>query len=163
MENLEKTYSPKEFEDKIYKKWEEGEYFKAHINKGKKTYSIVFPPPNITGQLHMGHALDHTLQDILIRFKRMQGYDTLWQPGTDHASIATEVKVVDKIRAEEGKTKEELGREEFLKRAWEWKEEYGGRIVSQMKKLGDSCDWRRERFTMDEGCKGSRRIFRKTL
>ena len=152
MENLEKTYSPKEFEDKIYKKWEEGEYFKAHINKGKKTYSIVLPPPNITGQLHMGHALDHTLQDILIRFKRMQGYDTLWQPGTDHASIATEVKVVDKIRAEEGKTKEELGREEFLKRAWEWKEEYGGRIVSQMKKLGDSCDWRRERFTMDEGC-----------
>lgn len=154
--NLEKKYSPKDFEDKIYKKWEDGGYFKATINKEKKSqnkvYSIVLPPPNITGQLHMGHALDHTLQDILIRFKRMQGYDTLWQPGTDHASIATEVKVVEKIKKEEGKSKEELGRDEFLKRAWDWKEEFGGKIVEQMKKLGDSCDWSRERFTMDEGC-----------
>ena len=131
--NLEKKYSPKDFEDKIYKKWEDGGYFKATINKEKKVqnkvYSIVLPPPNITGQLHMGHALDHTLQDILIRFKRMQGYDTLWQPGTDHASIATEVKVVEKIKKEEGKSKEELGRDEFLKRAWDWKEEFGGKIV----------------------------------
>ena len=152
MENLEKKYTPKDFEDKIYKKWEEGGYFKAKMTNKDKSYCIVLPPPNITGQLHMGHALDHTLQDILIRFKRMQGYDTLWQPGTDHASIATEVKVVEKIKNEEGKSKEELGREEFLKRAWDWKEEFGGKIVEQMKKLGDSCDWSRERFTMDSGC-----------
>lgn len=152
MENLDKKYNPKEFEEKIYKKWEEGGYFKAKITNSGKKYSIVLPPPNITGQLHMGHALDHTLQDILIRVKRMQGYDTLWQPGTDHASIATEVKVVEKIKKEEGKTKEEIGREEFLRRAMQWKQEYGGRITSQMKKMGDSCDWSKERFTMDEGC-----------
>ena len=152
MQNLEKKYTPKDFEEKIYKKWEDGGYFKCKVTDTDKVYSIVLPPPNITGQLHMGHALDHTLQDILIRFKRMQGYDTLWQPGTDHASIATEVKVVEKIKKEEGKTKEEIGREEFLKRAWDWKEEFGGKIVEQMKKLGDSCDWSRERFTMDEGC-----------
>lgn len=152
MENLSKTYDPKSFEDRIYKSWDDGGYFKGKVDYNKKPYSIVLPPPNITGQLHMGHALDHTLQDVLIRWKRMQGYSTLWQPGTDHASIATEVKVVEKIKEDEGKTKEEIGREEFLKRAWDWKELYGGRIVSQMKKLGDSCDWSRERFTMDEGC-----------
>ena len=156
---LEKKYSPQDFEDKIYKKWEDGGYFKAKMTNPDKTYCIVLPPPNITGQLHMGHALDHTLQDILIRFKRMQGYDTLWQPGTDHASIATEVKVVEKIKNEEGKSKEEIGREEFLKRAWAWKEEFGGKIVSQMKKLGDSCDWSRERFTMDEGCNEAVNVF----
>ncbi len=121
-------------------------------NSGKPPYTIVLPPPNITGQLHMGHALDHTLQDILIRWKRMQGFESLWLPGTDHASIATEVRVLDKIREDEGITKEELGRERFLERAWDWKEEYGNRIVEQMKKLGNSCDWSRERFTMDEGC-----------
>ncbi len=128
------------------------EYFKAEANSGKPPYTIVLPPPNITGQLHMGHALDHTLQDILIRWKRMQGFESLWLPGTDHASIATEVRVLDKIREDEGITKEELGRERFLERAWDWKEEYGNRIVEQMKKLGNSCDWSRERFTMDEGC-----------
>lgn len=152
MANLSKTYQPKEFEKKIYEMWEEGEYFKPKRGKKGEAFSIVLPPPNITGQLHMGHALDHTLQDILIRYKRMQGYDTLWQPGTDHASIATEVKVVERIRQTLGKTKEEIGREEFLKHAWAWKEEFGDRIVEQMKKLGDSCDWSRERFTMDEGC-----------
>lgn len=152
MENLPKNYNPREFERKIYKEWEEGGYFKYKIDPSKDPYCIVLPPPNITGQLHMGHALDHTLQDILIRWKRMQGYNTLWQPGTDHASIATEVKVVERLREKEGLTKEEIGREEFLKRAWAWKEEFGGRIVEQMKQLGDSCDWSRERFTMDEGC-----------
>ena len=152
MSNIPKNYDPKEFEDRIYKMWEDGGYFKAKIDPSREPYSIVLPPPNITGQLHMGHALDHTLQDILIRWKRMQGYNTLWQPGTDHASIATEVKVVERVKEQEGLTKEELGREEFLKRAWAWKEEFGGRIVEQMKKLGDSCDWERERFTMDEGC-----------
>lgn len=152
MSNIPKNYDPKEFEDRIYKMWEDGGYFKAKIDTSREPYSIVLPPPNITGQLHMGHALDHTLQDILIRWKRMQGYNTLWQPGTDHASIATEVKVVERVKEKEGLTKEELGREEFLKRAWAWKEEFGGRIVEQMKKLGDSCDWERERFTMDEGC-----------
>lgn len=152
MSNIPKNYNPKEFEDRIYKMWEDGGYFKAKIDPSREPYSIVLPPPNITGQLHMGHALDHTLQDILIRWKRMQGYNTLWQPGTDHASIATEVKVVERVKEQEGLTKEELGREEFLKRAWAWKEEFGGRIVEQMKKLGDSCDWERERFTMDEGC-----------
>ncbi len=124
-------------------------YFHAEVDRSKKPFTIVMPPPNITGQLHMGHALDNTLQDILIRFKRMQGYNALWQPGTDHASIATEVKVTNKLK-EEGIDKEELGREGFLKRTWEWKEEYGGRIVSQLKKLGSSADWDRERFTMDE-------------
>ena len=152
MTNLPKNYDPKEFESRIYKQWEEGGYFKARMKAGQPSYSIVLPPPNITGQLHMGHALDHTLQDILIRWKRMQGFNTLWQPGTDHASIATEVKVVERIKEQEGLSKEELGRDEFLKRAWVWKEEFGGKIVEQMKKLGDSCDWERERFTMDEGC-----------
>lgn len=148
---LEKTYDPKQIEDKIYKTWEEKRYFHAEVDKDKKPFTIVMPPPNITGQLHMGHALDNTMQDILIRFKRMQGYSALWQPGTDHASIATEAKIVEKMK-EEGITKEEIGREEFLKRAWDWKKEYGGRIISQLKKLGSSCDWERERFTMDEGC-----------
>ncbi|MFC4804097.1 valine--tRNA ligase [Filifactor villosus] len=152
MANLSKTYQPKEFEKRIYEMWEQGGYFKARNDAKRETFTVVLPPPNITGQLHMGHALDHTLQDVLVRYKRMRGYDTLWQPGTDHASIATELKVAERIREQEGKTKEELGREEFLKRAWKWKEEFGDRIVEQMKKLGDSCDWERERFTMDEGC-----------
>ncbi len=151
-ENLATKYDPKEFEDKIYDQWQEKNYFRAEIDHDKEPFTIVLPPPNITGQLHMGHALDQTLQDILTRWKRMQGYSALWLPGSDHASIATEVKVVNKIYEEEGKTKEDIGREEFLKRAWEWKEEYGSRIVEQMKKLGNSCDWSRERFTMDEGC-----------
>ncbi len=149
---LNKTYNPKEFEDRIYHMWEENGCFKAVVDYAKKPFTIVMPPPNITGQLHMGHALDQTLQDVLTRFKRMQGFNALWLPGTDHASIATEVKVVEKIRQEEGKTKEEIGREEFLKRAWKWKDEYGGRITEQVRKLGNSCDWDRERFTMDEGC-----------
>lgn len=150
--NLAKNYNPKDFEDRIYQMWEENGSFKAEVNPDKKPFTIVMPPPNITGQLHMGHALDHTLQDVLTRFKRMQGYSALWLPGSDHASIATEVKVVQKIREDEGLEKEDLGREEFLKRAWAWKEEYGGRITRQCRKLGDSCDWSRERFTMDEGC-----------
>ena len=148
---MNKTYNPSEIEDRLYKKWMDKKYFHAEVDRSKKPFTIVMPPPNITGQLHMGHALDNTLQDILIRFKRMQGYNALWQPGTDHASIATEVKVTNKLK-EEGIDKEERGREGFLKRTWEWKEEYGGRIVSQLKKLGSSADWDRERFTMDEGC-----------
>ena len=148
---LEKNYNPSEIEGRIYDKWLEKKYFHAEPDKSKKPFTIVMPPPNITGQLHMGHALDNTLQDILIRFKRMQGYEALWVPGTDHASIATEVKVVEAI-AKEGLTKEELGREKFLDRVWDWKKEYGGRIVSQLKKMGSSADWDRERFTMDEGC-----------
>ncbi len=148
---LAKTYDPKGIEDKLYQKWLEKKYFHAEVDRSKKPFAIVMPPPNITGQLHMGHALDNTMQDILIRFKRMQGYNALWQPGTDHASIATEVKIIEAMRAE-GVTKEDLGREGFLERAWEWKKEYGGRIISQLKKLGSSCDWDRERFTMDEGC-----------
>ena len=148
---LAKTYDPKGIEDKLYQKWLEKKYFHAEVDRSKKPFTIVMPPPNITGQLHMGHALDNTMQDILIRFKRMQGYNALWQPGTDHASIATEVKIIEAMRAE-GVTKEDLGREGFLERAWEWKKEYGGRIISQLKKLGSSCDWDRERFTMDEGC-----------
>lgn len=148
---LEKVYNPKDVEDRIYQEWMDQNYFHAEANSEKEPYSIVIPPPNITGQLHMGHALDNTLQDILIRFKRMQGYETLWQPGTDHAAIATEVKIV-KALAKEGIDKVDLGREGFMKRAWEWKEEYGKRIVSQLKKLGTSCDWERERFTLDEGC-----------
>lgn len=147
---LSKTYEPKEVEERIYKNWMDNGYFKAEVDPNKKPFSIVMPPPNITGQLHMGHALDETLQDILTRWKRMQGYATLWLPGTDHASIATEAKVVEKLR-EEGTTKEELGREKFLEKVWEWKEKYGGRIAEQLKKLGSSCDWSRERFTMDEG------------
>ncbi|MEW9122607.1 MAG: valine--tRNA ligase [Thermotaleaceae bacterium] len=150
--DLDKTYNPQEFEKKIYDYWIEKKYFHAKVNEEKKPFSIVLPPPNITGQLHMGHALDHTLQDILIRWKRMQGYEALWLPGTDHASIATEVKVVEKIQKEEGLSKQEVGREGFLERAWSWKREYGGKIVEQMTKLGNSCDWERERFTMDEGC-----------
>ncbi|MDD4565801.1 MAG: valine--tRNA ligase [Eubacteriales bacterium] len=150
--NLAKTYNPKDFEDRIYEEWEKKRAFRAEREPDKKPFTIIMPPPNITGQLHMGHALDQTLQDVLTRLKRMQGYSALWLPGTDHASIATEVKVADKIRAEEGISKEELGREEFLKRAWEWKEVYGGKITKQARKLGNSCDWERERFTMDEGC-----------
>lgn len=148
---LAKTYNPKDIEDRLYQKWINKKYFHAEVDKKKKPFTIVIPPPNITGQLHMGHALDNTMQDILIRFKRMQGYNALWQPGTDHASIATEVKIIEQLK-KEGIEKEDLGREGFLKRAWEWKEEYGGRIISQLKKLGSSCDWDRERFTMDEGC-----------
>lgn len=150
--NLAKTYDPKDFEDRIYEMWEKSGAFKAERDPGKKPFTIVMPPPNITGQLHMGHALDQTLQDVLTRFKRLQGYSALWLPGSDHASIATEVKVVDRIREEEGLEKEDLGREEFLKRAWAWKREFGGKITKQCRKLGDSCDWSRERFTMDEGC-----------
>ncbi len=148
---LAKTYDPKGLEDRLYEKWLEKKYFHAEVDHSKKPFTIVIPPPNITGQLHMGHALDNTMQDILIRFKRMQGYNALWQPGTDHASIATEVKIIEKLK-EEGVDKWELGRERFLERAWDWKREYGGRIISQLKKLGSSCDWDRERFTMDEGC-----------
>lgn len=150
--NLAKNYNPKEFEERIYNTWEKNGCFKSNINKDKKSFTIVMPPPNITGQLHMGHALDDTLQDILIRWKRMDGFESLWIPGTDHASIATEVKVVDRIKQETGKTKYEVGREEFLRRAWEWKDEFGGKIVNQVKKLGASCDWDKERFTMDAGC-----------
>ena len=148
---LSKQYDPKEVEERIYKMWLNGRYFHAKCEENKPTYTIVIPPPNITGQLHMGHALDNTLQDILIRFKRMQGYDTLWVPGTDHASIATEAKIVEKMR-QEGLTKEDVGRDGFLERAWEWKKQYGGRIIEQLKKMGSSCDWERERFTLDEGC-----------
>ncbi len=148
---LAKNYDPKDIEDRLYSKWLEKKYFHAEVDETKKPFTIVIPPPNITGQLHMGHALDNTMQDILIRFKRMQGYNALWQPGTDHASIATEVKIIEKMK-EEGISKEDLGREGFLERAWDWKKEYGGRIISQLKKLGSSCDWDRERFTMDEGC-----------
>ena len=149
--NMSKTYSPKEFESKIYKEWMDKGYFKASPNSQKVPFTIVIPPPNITGQLHMGHALDESIQDSIIRFKRMQGYEALWLPGTDHASIATEVKIVDAMR-EEGLTKEQIGREEFLRRAWAWKEKYGGRIVEQLKCLGSSCDWSRLAFTMDEKC-----------
>ncbi len=148
---LAKTYDPKGIEDRLYQKWMDNKYFHAEVDHAKTPFTIVIPPPNITGQLHMGHALDNTMQDILIRFKRMQGYNALWQPGTDHASIATEVKIIEKLK-EEGIDKQELGREKFLERAWDWKREYGGRIINQLKKLGSSCDWDRERFTMDEGC-----------
>ena len=157
--DLAKQYDPKEVEDRTYKFWVDGDYFHAEVDDKKKPYTIVIPPPNITGQLHMGHALDNTLQDILIRFKRMQGYSTLWVPGTDHASIATEAKIVEKMR-EEGISKEDLGRDKFLERAWDWKKQYGGRIIEQLKKMGSSCDWKRERFTMDEGCnKAVREVF----
>lgn len=148
---LAKQYNPAEVEDRTYKFWCDNKYFHAEVDKTKKPYTIVIPPPNITGQLHMGHALDNTLQDILIRWRRMQGYDALWLPGTDHASIATEAKIVEAMR-KEGVTKEEIGRDEFLKRAWAWKDQYGSRIIEQLKKMGSSCDWDRERFTMDEGC-----------
>ncbi len=156
---LDKQYSPQNVEDRTYKFWCDHKYFHAEVNPNKKPYTIVIPPPNITGQLHMGHALDETLQDILIRWRRMEGYETLWLPGTDHASIATEAKIVEAMR-KEGITKEEIGREKFLERAWEWKAQYGGRIVEQLKKLGSSCDWDRERFTLDEGCsKAVREVF----
>ena len=148
---LAKTYDPSGIEDRLYQKWLDKKYFHAEVDHSKTPFTIVIPPPNITGQLHMGHALDNTMQDILIRYKRMQGYNALWQPGTDHASIATEVKIIQKLK-EEGIDKHDLGREKFLERAWEWKKEYGGRIIGQLKKLGSSCDWDRERFTMDEGC-----------
>ncbi len=150
MENMEKTYDPK-FEKRVYEKWMKNKCFEAHVDPDKEPFTIVMPPPNITGQLHMGHALNQTIQDILIRFKRMCGYEALWIPGTDHASIATEVKIVEKMK-EEGLSKEDVGRDGFLQRAWEWKEQYGGRIVEQMKGLGISCDWSREAFTMDENC-----------
>lgn len=150
MKNLEKTYDPKQFEDRIYKAWEDAEAFVARANSGKKPYTISMPPPNVTGVLHMGHAMNNTLQDIVIRWKRMSGYEALWVPGTDHASISTEAKVVEKVRAE-GTTKQELGREKFLEKAWEWTHEYGDNIVNQLKKLGVSCDWSRQRFTLDEG------------
>ena len=148
---LEKNYNPADIEQRLYDKWTNKKYFHAEVDRSKKPFTIVMPPPNITGQLHMGHALDNTIQDILIRTKRMQGYEALWVPGTDHASIATEAKIVEKMR-EEGITKEEIGRDKFLERAWEWKKQYGGRIVAQLKKIGSSCDWDRERFTMDDGC-----------
>ena len=157
--NLEKTYDPKDFEKRIYKEWEDNGCFKAYRDPDKKPFTIVMPPPNITGQLHMGHALDHTIQDVQIRWKRMQGFSTLWLPGSDHASIATEVKVVNKLKEEEGLTKDDVGREGFLERAWAWKEEYGGRITEQCRKLGDSCDWDRERFTMDEQCSKAVKAF----
>ena len=148
---LETTYDPGAIEERLYQKWLDNKYFHAEVDETKQPYTIVIPPPNITGKLHMGHALDETLQDILIRFKKMQGYNALWIPGTDHASIATEVKIINALK-EEGIEKEDLGREKFLERAWDWKEEYGGTIIEQMKKLGSSCDWDREKFTMDEGC-----------
>ena len=151
MKELAKQYDPSQVEDRIYQFWLDGGYFHTKADPDKKSYTIVMPPPNVTGQLHMGHAVDNTMQDILIRTKRMQGYAALWVPGTDHASIATEAKVVEAMRAE-GLTKEMVGRDGFLERAWAWKTKYGNRIVSQLKKLGSSCDWERERFTMDEGC-----------
>ncbi|MCH5321611.1 MAG: valine--tRNA ligase [Eubacterium sp.] len=156
---LAKQYDPKDVEDRTYKFWCDNKYFHAEVNPKKKPYTIVIPPPNITGQLHMGHALDNTLQDILIRFRRMQGYEALWLPGTDHASIATEAKIVEAMR-KEGVTKEDIGRDGFLERAWAWKDQYGSRIIEQLKKLGSSCDWDRERFTLDEGCsKAVREVF----
>ena len=149
---LPKNYNPADFEDRLYKKWEESGYFKPSGKKGATPFSVVIPPPNVTGQLHMGHALDDTLQDILVRYKRMAGFDTLWVPGTDHAGIATQIKVEENLRVNEGLTRYDLGREKFLERVWDWKNQYGNRIISQLKKLGTSCDWSRERFTMDEGC-----------
>ena len=151
MKELAKTYDPKGIEERLYEKWEKGGFFHAEVDRSKKPFTIVMPPPNITGQLHMGHALDNTLQDILIRYRRMQGYNALWQPGTDHAAIATEVKVIEHLKSQ-GIEKDDLGREGFLEKCWDWKKEYGSRIVSQLKKMGSSADWERERFTMDEGC-----------
>ena len=160
MSELPKTYDPKSVEDKLYKFWVDSGFFHAEVNPDKKPYTIVIPPPNVTGQLHMGHAFDETLQDILIRTKRMQGYEALWMPGTDHAGIATQIKVEENLRKEEGLTRYDLGREEFLRRVWAWKDKFGSRIISQLKKLGTSCDWDRERFTMDEGCsKAVREVF----
>ncbi|MEE0388741.1 MAG: class I tRNA ligase family protein, partial [Agathobaculum sp.] len=160
MSELPKTYDPKAVEDKLYSFWNDSGFFHAEVNPKKKPYTIVIPPPNVTGQLHMGHAFDETLQDVLIRTKRMQGYEALWMPGTDHAGIATQIKVEENLRKEEGLTRYDLGREEFLKRVWAWKDKFGNRIISQLKKLGTSCDWDRERFTMDEGCsKAVREVF----
>ena len=160
MSELPKTYDPKAVEDKLYSFWNDSGFFHAEVNPDKKPYTIVIPPPNVTGQLHMGHAFDETLQDILIRTKRMQGYEALWMPGTDHAGIATQIKVEENLRKEEGLTRYDLGREKFLDRVWDWKHQYGNRIISQLKKLGSSCDWERERFTMDEGCsKAVREVF----
>ena len=160
MRNLETKYNPKDVEDRIYKSWVDGKYFHAEPNPDKKPFTIVIPPPNVTGQLHMGHAFDETLQDILIRYKRMQGFEALWVPGTDHAGIATQIKVEAELREKEGLTRYDLGREKFLERVWDWKEKYGNRIISQLKKIGCSCDWDRERFTMDEGCsKAVREVF----
>ncbi|MCB6364993.1 valine--tRNA ligase [Intestinibacillus massiliensis] len=157
---LPKVYDPKASEEKLYQFWEKSGFFHAEVNPDKKPFTIVIPPPNVTGQLHMGHAFDETLQDILIRTKRMQGYEALWMPGTDHAGIATQIKVEETLRKEEGKTRYDLGREKFLERVWEWKEKFGSRIIEQLKKLGSSCDWERERFTMDEGCsKAVREVF----
>ena len=157
---LPKTYDPSTTEDKLYQMWEQNGYFNAEVDEKKKPFTIVIPPPNVTGQLHMGHAFDETLQDILIRTKRMQGYSALWMPGTDHAGIATQIKVEENLRNEEGLTRYDLGREKFLERVWDWKNQYGNRIIQQLKKLGSSCDWRRERFTMDEGCsKAVREVF----
>lgn len=159
-ENIAKTYDPSEFEDRLYNTWVEKGYFHAEVNPSKKPYTIVIPPPNVTGQLHMGHALDETLQDILIRYKRMQGYEALWIPGTDHAGIATQIKVEENLRVNEGITRYDLGREKFLEKVWDWKNQYGDRIITQLKKIGSSCDWDRERFTMDEGCsKAVREVF----
>ena len=149
---LAKNYNPQEFEDRIYGEWCEKNYFAPDSDPKKKKYSIVIPPPNVTGQLHMGHALDETLQDVLIRLKRMQGFSTLWVPGTDHAGIATQIKVEERLRVDEGLSRYDLGREKFLERVWAWKDSYEERITSQLKKLGASCDWSRQRFTMDEGC-----------
>ena len=149
---LEKTYDPSAFEERIYQDWCENGYFSPDPDPAKPAFSVVIPPPNVTGQLHMGHALDETLQDILVRYKRMQGYSTLWVPGTDHAGIATQIKVEEDLRVREGLTRQDLGRDKFLARVWAWKERYGDRIIRQMKKLGVSCDWKHERFTMDEGC-----------
>ncbi len=158
--NISKTYDPAEFEDRLYNTWVEKGYFHAEVNPDKKPYTIVIPPPNVTGQLHMGHALDETLQDILIRYKRMQGYETLWIPGTDHAGIATQIKVEENLRVNDGLTRYDLGREKFLEKVWDWKKQYGDRIITQLKKIGSSCDWDRERFTMDEGCsKAVREVF----
>ncbi|MBQ9564096.1 MAG: class I tRNA ligase family protein, partial [Synergistaceae bacterium] len=152
MKELPKVYEPQAVEKKIYEMWEQGGYFHARIDKKKQPFSIVMPPPNVTGQLHMGHAMDSTLQDILTRYKRMQGYAALWLPGTDHAGIATQIKVEEDLRVHEGLTRYDLGREKFLERVWDWKEKYGHRIVEQQKTLGSSCDWSRSRFTMDETC-----------
>ena len=149
MNQLDKTYNPKNFEDRLYEKWKENGYFKGIIDKNKKPFTIVMPPPNVTGNLHLGHAMNNTVQDILIRWKRMKGYSTLWIPGTDHASISTEAKVVAKLKSQ-GKEKEKIGREEFLKEAWNWTDEYGGNIKKQLEKLGISCDWSRDSFTLDE-------------
>ena len=157
---LPKTYAPSEFEDRIYQNWVEKGYFTPDPASTAPSFSVVIPPPNVTGQLHMGHALDETLQDILVRTKRMQGFNTLWVPGTDHAGIATQIKVEERLRVDENLTRYDLGREEFLKRVWAWKDSYEARITGQLKKLGASCDWTRQRFTMDEGCsKAVREVF----